>query len=240
MATLADEVELDSLSRERLEREPDRTTTRKLEMLRSYAETADEAGKAKRLILRFLQSPVEILGDDERVTAIRLVRNELYAADDGSIRSRPTERQELVETGLVFRSVGYRGVPLDGLPFHERWGVIPNEEGRVLDDGAPRPGVYVSGWIKRGPSGVIGTNKPDAGETVRAMLADLSSGRTLDPRHPRPEALSRLLEARSVRVISYEDWQAIDAAEIERGRQQGRPRIKLIERDEFLEALLPR
>jgi ferredoxin--NADP+ reductase len=240
VATLPDEVELDPLSRERLEREPDRATTRKLELLRAYAESAGQAGKAKRLVLRFLQSPVEILGHDERVTAIRLVRNELYADDDGSIRSRPTEQRELVETGLVFRSVGYRGVPLDGLPFHERWGVIPNEAGRVLDDGAPLPGVYVSGWIKRGPSGVIGTNKPDAGETVRAMLEDLSSGRAFEPQDPRPEALSHLLEARSVRVISYEDWQAIDTAEIDRGREQGRPRVKFIQRAEFLDALLPR
>jgi ferredoxin--NADP+ reductase len=239
VSTLPDEVELDPLSREYLERNPDKSVKRKLEILGSYAGQV-EPRRAKRLIVRFLTSPVEILGNgDARVRAVRLVRNELYADEAGGLRSRATDRHELVEAGLVLRSVGYRGTSLPGVPFDERRGVIPNDAGRVIDPATGRPlaGLYVAGWIKRGPSGVIGTNKPDAGETVRAMLADLADAKRLEPAAPEAGAVERRLRQRGARFLTYEDWRAIDAAEVARGKAQGRPRVKFIARSEFLEAL---
>jgi ferredoxin/flavodoxin---NADP+ reductase len=139
----------------------DTNSERNLEVLREYAAREPE-GKPKRLVLRFFRSPVEIVGD-ERVEAIELVRNTL----DADLRAVPTDDRETLEAGVVFRSVGYRGVALPEVPFDERTGTIPNDRGRV------EPGVYAAGWIKRGPSGVIGTNKKDATETVGLLLADL-------------------------------------------------------------------
>src|SRR5712692_5535491 len=167
---LPEEVALDDLSRAALEKSQDRATYRKLELLQKYA--AQKAPtKLRRLIIRFLVSPVELLGNgDGQVAAVRLVKNTLYATEAGTLRPSPTEQCELLPGGLVFRCVGYRGVPLPGVPFDERWGVILNQKGRVLHSETlqPRIGEYTAGWIKRGPTGVIGTNKPDALETVRS------------------------------------------------------------------------
>ncbi len=239
--TLADEVQLDPLSRAALEREPDKATTRKLEILRHYA-SHRPAGKPRRLVIRFLVSPVELLGDGNgRVRAARLVRNELCLDDRGSLSSRATDGHETIETGLVFRSVGYRGVALAGLPFDERRGVVPHEAGRVIEPatGQRLSGLYVAGWIKRGPSGVIGTNKPDAAETVRSMLADLAAGAIDGPR-AEPACVEQFLERRGVRPIRYDDWRALDAAEVARGRATNRPRVKFTDRAAFLGALQPR
>jgi len=239
VSTVADEMTLDPVTQQTLAQQPDKATTRKLEILRNYVGRT-EKGKSKRLVVRFLTSPTEILADDAgHLRAVRLVRNELVAGDGGAIRARATEQHELVEAGLVFRSVGYRGVPLAGLPFDERRGLIPNEEGRVIDaqTGRPLPGVYVAGWIKRGPSGVIGTNKPDAGETVRHMLTDLTDGAHLDPASPAIGSVETRLAQRGVDFLTYDDWRSIDAAEIARGKPQGRPRVKFIGRDEFRAAL---
>jgi ferredoxin--NADP+ reductase len=215
----------------------DKATLRKLEILRGYA-ARPPAVRPRRLVIRFLVSPTAILGDERgRVRAVRLCRNELRADSEGRLEARPTAATELVEAGLVFRSVGYRGVALAGLPFDERRGLVPNAAGRVIDPatgGEPVRGVYVSGWIKRGPTGVIGTNKPDAAETAASMAEDLAQGRTLDPRQAEPEAIERLLAAREVRFVSYEDWCAADAREIERGRPVGRPRVKFTDVESFL------
>src|SRR4029434_8695603 len=124
----------------------------------------------RQLIIRFLVSPVELIGDENgRVKAIRLVKNKIYATEAGTLRPEPTGEYEELPVGLVFRSVGYRGVPLPEVPFHDKWGVILNEKGRVLDPDTtePRRGEYTAGWIKRGATGVIGTNKVDAAETGR-------------------------------------------------------------------------
>jgi ferredoxin--NADP+ reductase len=140
---------------------------------------------------------------------------------------------------LVFRSVGYRGVPIEGLPFHERWGVIPNEGGRVTDPdtGEPLTGMYVSGWIKRGPSGVIGTNKKDGTETATGMLEDVAASSVLDPRSPDPAAIDALVRARQPLLVTYEDWARLDGLELSKGEQTGRPRVKFTSRAEMLEAL---
>ncbi|MGH2625281.1 MAG: FAD-dependent oxidoreductase, partial [Anaerolineales bacterium] len=177
-----DEAELDELSKAELDRTGDRTELRKVQILQEFA-ARPLTGKPKKLFLRFLVSPVELIGKDGHVAGMRLVHNVLGATAAGSLSAKPSDRFEELAVGLVFRSVGYRGVPLPGVPFHEQWGVILNEKGRVLDPASKQPvtGLYAAGWIKRGPTGVIGTNKPDAGETVQQMLADATAGKTFTP-----------------------------------------------------------
>ncbi len=238
-ATLPDEMELDPVTRQALGETPDKLTTRKLEILGSLVGRS-EPDKPRRLEIRFLVSPVEIEGDDRgRVRAVRIERNELFLDDRGNVKSRGTGRFETLPAGLLFRSVGYRGVPVAGVPFRDDWAVIPNEAGRVIDpaDGQPLLGQYAAGWIKRGPQGVIGTNKPDALETVRAMLEDLAQGRLPEPASPAADAAERLVRERQPDVFSYEDWNRLDALEIERGAPLGRPRLKYTEVREMLAAL---
>jgi ferredoxin--NADP+ reductase len=233
------EVELDPLSRAAVERSQDRATAKKVDILREYARRP-ASGKSRRLVLRFLVSPVELIGDDAgRVAAMRLVRNELYATSTGALQPRATDRFEEIPVGLVFRSVGYRGVPLSGVPFNESWGVILNDKGRVLDPGTKQPlvGEYTAGWIKRGPTGVIGTNKPDAAETVECMFEDLAGGAALEPAHPEAGAAETLVRQRQPSFVSYADWLKLDAIEVAQGRAQGRPRVKLTSVEEMLAAL---
>jgi ferredoxin--NADP+ reductase len=234
------EVELDPLSQAQLERSPERKSLeRKLEILRDFA-ARSRTGKARRLVLRFLVSPVELCGDGQgRVRAVKLVRNRLVEDGRGDLRAEPTGETEEIEAGLVFRSVGYRGVPLKDLPFDERRGVVPNRAGRVLDPatGEVCCGLYVSGWIKRGPTGVIGTNKPDAAETVEAMLEDAAAGRTLSPEHPDPGALDVLLRSRQPLAVTYADWVVLDRIEQARGKPLGRPRVKFTSVPEILAAI---
>src|SRR5262249_40653907 len=149
----------------------------------------------------------------------------------------PTEEREVIDCGVVFRSVGYRGVPLPGVPFDEERGTLPNEGGRVLGaDGRPIPGVYCAGWIKRGPTGVIGTNKKDASETVELLLEDARAGLPARPDLPPPDGLIGLLAERGVEYVLYAGWEAIDAVERARGESLGRPRVKLCSWEELLEA----
>jgi ferredoxin/flavodoxin---NADP+ reductase len=199
----------------------DTNSERNLELLREYA-AREPSGKRKRLVLRFFWSPVRLLGESQ-VTGVELVRNML----DAEMRAAPTDEHETLDAGIVFRSVGYRGVELPGVPFDERTGTVPNERGRV------EPGVYVAGWIKRGPSGVIGTNKKDATETVELLLEDLRDA----PRKDRPrEEIEALLVERGVRLVLYPGWTSIDELERAAGEKLGRPRVKLCSWDELLEA----
>jgi ferredoxin--NADP+ reductase len=199
----------------------DTNSERNLEVLREYAERAPE-GKPRRVVLRFFRSPVRILGDG-KVEAIELVRNTL----DENERAVATQETETLECGIVFRSVGYRGVALPGLPFDDSRGTLPNEGGRVAER------TYAAGWIKRGPSGVIGTNKKDATETVELLLADLRDadrvGRSADD-------VDALLVERGARPVIYSGWTAIDERERTAGEPHGRPRVKLCTWDELLEA----
>ncbi len=203
----------------------DTNSQRNLDVLREYA-TREPEGKPKRLVLRFLQSPVALHGDG-RVESIELVRNRLEADESGALRAVPTDEHESLDTGLVFRSVGYRGVELPGVPFDEGTGTVPNDRGRVS------PGVYAAGWIKRGPSGVIGTNKKDATETVELLLEDLRDG----PRKGRSaEDVEQLFTERVPRLVMYEGWTSIDERERSAGEPHGRPRVKLCTWDELLDA----
>lgn len=233
-----DEADLDLLSQAALA-EGDRATASKVEIILSYAGRA-ATGKEKKLILRFLVSPVELYPDAQgKVARMRLVKNELYATGAGSLRPRATDQFEEIPVGLVFRSIGYRGVPLPGVPFNDSWGVILNREGRVIDPETEshKVGHYTAGWIKRGPSGVIGTNKPDAVETVNLMLQDLAAGILLTPSHPDAEAAAALIQERQPRFVSYEDWLKLDALELSQGAAQGRPRLKFTVVEEMLAAL---
>ena len=235
----SEEAELDAFSREEVDSANDRMLTRKVEMITEYA-SREPAGRRKRLHLRFLVSPTEVLDDGAgRVAGLRLVRNALTRSETGTLSATPTEQFETISAGVLFRSVGYLGVPLPGVPFNERWGVIANVGGRVTDAGSGGPvrGLYAAGWIKRGPSGVIGTNKPDAAETVAAMLADASAGATW----PAGSAdVCQLLRDRSVAFTTFDDWCAINDAELAAGANCGRPRVKFGSADAMREAIASR
>lgn len=236
---LPHEAELDELSRAALANSTDRADPKKIEILQGYAHHPP-AGKPRRLHIRFLTSPTEIIGDETgQVTKLKLVKNALVASESGSLNAKATDQFEELPVGLVFRSVGYRGVPLPGVPFHDRWGVILNEQGRVLDPDTkqPRPGEYCAGWIKRGPSGVIGTNKPDAVETANHMLEDIAQGRLLQPVQPDAQCVIDLLRQRQPHYFTFADWQKLDEIEVARGHALGRPRVKFTSVQAMLEAL---
>ena len=236
---IPEEVELDPLSRAEVERSQDRATLRKVEILQEYARR-QPSGKSRQLFLRFLVSPQALIDDGAgHVAAMRLVKNELQASSTGALQARATGRVEEIPVGLVFRSVGYRGVPVPGVPFDEKGGVILNAKGRVLDPATRQPlrGLYTAGWIKRGPSGVIGTNKPDAAETVELMFEDLEHGVVLEPPQATAAAAEALIRERQPRVVSYADWLKLNEIEVQRGRAQGRPRVKLTRVEEMLAAL---
>jgi len=228
---LAEEVALDPLSRAAVERADDRMLRKKIEVLQGFAGRAP-AGKPRRLTLRFLVSPLALLGDARGgVRAMHLARNRLVAGPGGDLKAEPTGDVEELPVDMVFRSVGYRGVPLADVPFDEKRGIVPNAAGRVLHPHTlhPIPGLYVAGWIKRGPSGVIGTNKPDAAETADAIVADLRSGAAPAPAVDDGAAIEGLLRERQPCLITFEDWKEIAALESARGEANGRPRVKLTE-----------
>jgi ferredoxin--NADP+ reductase len=193
-------------------------------------------GKRKRIVLRFLRSPVEIQGDG-RVERIVIARNELQRDESGRIRAKDTGERETLECGLVLRSIGYRGIGLEGIPFDDGRGTIANEGGRVRDpeSGEQRLPHYVVGWIKRGPSGVIGTNKKDAQETVSNLFADLEAGRVGSPSDPDAASVLEMIGERCPECVTFRGWQAIDEAEQEAGRPHGRPRVKFCKVSEMVE-----
>jgi ferredoxin/flavodoxin---NADP+ reductase len=221
--------------------EQDATARRNVEILRSYAQR-EPAGRPKRVVLRFLLSPTALLpGEGGHLGAVEMVRNELVARPDGTLRAQATDGRETIEAGLVFRAIGYRGLPLPAVPFDEGSAVIPNEGGRVTDaeSGQQLPGEYVVGWIKRGPSGVIGTNKKDAQETVNAILADLTATNGASssqhvPERPDADAVEQLLAERQPSLVTYAGWEAIDRHERALGEAAGRPRVKVTSIEEML------
>jgi ferredoxin--NADP+ reductase len=226
IVTRADETKLDDLSAASIA--DDRMSKAKVEILQGYT-IERSLTRPRRLYLRFLVSPVELYGDENgNVMKMRLVRNTLVPTEAGSLAAKATDQFEEIEVGLVFRSVGYRGVPLPDVSFNDRWGVILNQMGRVLDAETkqPRVGEYCSGWIKRGPSGVVGTNKPDSVETVTCMLEDLQNGSILNPSRPDAASIGKLVCERKPDFFSYADWRRLDQMELEKGKAIGRPRLK--------------
>jgi ferredoxin--NADP+ reductase len=231
------EMELDEHSAAWLESDlADATARRNVEILRDYSQR-EPAGRSHRIELRFLRSPVEILGDDDGpVSALRVVRNRIEAGADGHLRAVATGEEEVIECGLVLRSIGYRGRPLPGVPFDERRGTIRNVGGRVTsEDGEPLPGEYAVGWIKRGPSGVIGTNKKDAADTVGRMVEDVEAGALNQPERPDAEECAAWLAERVPGLVTWDGWEAIDAHETALGEPHGRPRVKLVRVPEMLD-----
>jgi len=218
---LQDELTLDPHSQAALTAEPDKMVQKRLELL-SQAQLRPAA--PKKLTLRFLVSPLEITGS-RRVEGLRLGRNTL----NDQLQARDNGGREEMSIGTIFRSIGYKGEPLADLPFDTSRGVIPNQGGRVVDpQGVAIPGIFVAGWIKRGPSGVIGTNKPCAKESVAALLSDARDGKLPTPSLT-PD--SHLPTSR----VEFDAWKRIDEHEVALGVKAGRPRVKLVEREAMLQ-----
>ena len=192
-----------------------------------------EGSRPRTCYFTFLKSPLRLEGDG-RVRQVVLEKNEL-SGDAFAQSARGSGETFALDCDILFRSIGYRGVKMPGVPFHEKWGVFPNDAGRVIDsqDSQVVVGVYTAGWIKRGPSGIIGTNRACAVETVQSLLADLDR---LDADKEGLPALLKILDGRGVRYINYPQWEKIDAAEISRGKSQGKPREKYTRVAEMLEA----
>ncbi len=236
------ELELDEHSARWLEEEGDATAKRNMDVLRDYSGRAP-TGRSHRLIMQFLRSPVEILGEGEDgpVTSVRVAHNRIEPGEDGRLRAVPTGETEVIPCGLVLRSIGYRGRPVDDIPFDHRRGLIRNAHGRVVDEESrSHGGEYVVGWIKRGPSGVIGTNKKDATDTVQKILEDVEAATLNVPADPDPDAAAVWLKERVPDAVGWEGWMAIDEHERTAGEPHGRPRVKLVRNDDLLAAAIAR
>jgi ferredoxin--NADP+ reductase len=218
------DVELDAASQAWLESdEADGTSRRNVEILRGYA-ARERTAKPRSVALRFQLSPVEIRGEG-RVEEIVLERNRLEPSEDGRIVARPTGERETVACGLVLRSIGYLGIAIPEVPFDARRGTVPNVAGRVVDGEQHLTGEYVAGWIRRGPSGVIGTNKKCGQEAAASLLEDAAAGLLETP--PEEGDILEALAERGIEPVGWEGWRRIDEHELERGEAAGRPRVKL-------------
>jgi len=216
----------------------DKIAAKNVDLLRRYAERADWVGE-KTIRMRFLASPIEIIGANGRVAAVKIERNRLVGDGTGALRAKGTGVIETLDVGMVLRSVGYRGVPLKGVPFDEMNFTITNIAGRVVHStsGDTIAGEYVVGWAKRGPSGVIGTNKPDAVSTVAAMIEDLPTLTGIADAYRDPSTIEALLKARKPDYVTYGDWKKLDAYELACGAEQGRPRVKVTRVPEMLQII---
>ncbi|WP_420362532.1 FAD-dependent oxidoreductase [Curtobacterium aetherium] len=198
--------------------------------------TREVGAASRRLHLHFYAKPLELLGDEDG--AVRAIRYERTRPDgQGGVEGTGEVREIPIQA--LYRAVGYVGSPLPGVPFDERYGVIPNHEGQVLDaDATPMPGVYATGWIKRGPVGLIGHTKSDAMETVQHLVTDQGSWWT--PEDPSEEAIPALLRERGVEYTDLAGWHALDEHEMALGATEGRARIKVVPRDEMIDVSLRR
>ena len=214
--------------------ENDKNAIKNINFISEYAERAIQ-GKSRLLTIRFLVSPLEVIGEDGKVKSVKVVKNKLVENQDGTFRPVATEETENIPAGLIFRSVGYKGKPLPDIPYNENSGTIMNDSGRVIEaDGTPVCGLYTAGWIKRGPSGVIGTNKTCAQETVARMIEDIGMGKVNIPEDPSIGGAEDLINGIDSAVVTYPEWQNIDRSELQRGEAQGRPRVKYTDIDEMI------
>ena len=211
-----------------------RTMVRKLRTLRRMAER-DPSEQRKRIVFRFFASPVRLLGTD-RVEAVVVGRNEVDRHSDGHLEIRTTGEESVIETSLVLSAIGYRGAPMIGLPFDDRRCVVPNRGGRVVDADKTVPGAYVTGWIKRGPTGIIGTNKKCARESVHALVADAAARRLPTGATLSADAVTEVLRKRKLDVVPYAGWKAIDRDERRAGQRDGRPRVKYLTSEQLCAA----
>lgn len=263
------EVDLDELSIKSLEKGAGGLTAKNNARILKEQSQKPSKNQPKKIIVKFLVSPIELIGKDGKVTAIKLEKNKLYLEKDGSLRPKGVGEYETLPMDLVFRSVGYKGVPLPDLPFDNKNGTIPNEMGRVMQPENKEiiPGLYVVGWAKRGPSGVIGTNKPDSIETVHKLLEDYLKNMIHNPQSQNARDLAyvpdnqdtplenqtgsqeakaqdfwqedvlQLFTERKIEYITYEDWKILNQAEIEQGKKQGKEREKYTTIPEMLSAI---
>ena len=230
------EATLDPASVAELEASGDKNVKKNVAVIEEFSQRT-ERDKSRHLTIRFLVSPTELIGEDGKVSAIKMVKNEAYADENGGVKARATEQEEVIPVGMVFRSVGYRGAPVAEVPFDDYNGTIQNTEGRITDDAKnPLTGMYVAGWIKRGPTGVIGTNKTDAQETVNHMAEDARAGDVCEPGKS-SEDIVALLKSRKPDLITYSDWNKIDEHELGNGAASNRPRVKLTNIQDMLEVL---
>ena len=232
----ADALDLDPASQRFLQEEAGKDTRKNIDLLEEMLETPPRE-KKKRLHILFLASPVEIVGEQGKVSSIKLRRNQLVKKSDSSIRAEGTDRMLELKTGLVFRSIGYRGEQLPGVPFDEKSGTIPNEQGQILEEGSPCPREYTAGWIKRGPSGVVGTNKPDAIESVKKMLSTLNSSGKNPLETEEVSDIAQFLRNREVDFVSFQDWKLLEDYETKAGEAEGRPRKKVGTVKEMMEVI---
>ena len=197
-----------------------------------FAEREPTSGR--RCIFTFLKSPRELIGDG-RVERLLIERNAL-AGEAFRQSARGSGETFTLDAGIVFRSIGYHGIPMPGVPFDESRGVFSNDKGRIEKDGSVEHGMYTAGWIKRGPTGIIGTNRADSVETVGLMLEDIEK---LDTGENKSGAAGcyKVLDERGIRHISFSDWKKIDTAEIARGETAGKPREKYTSVSEMLSLL---
>jgi ferredoxin--NADP+ reductase len=197
--------------------------------LEGLRQEPQNTGAKRRLHLHFFSSPVEVLGQDGKVSALRIERTKL----DGQGGVLPTGEMREIAVQALYRAVGYFGSPLAEIPFDAKLGVIPNDGGRVIAaDGSRLDGVYATGWIKRGPVGLIGHTKGDAIETINNLIADRENW--WQPTTPDEGAINALLQERGVAYIDWANWLMIDQRERELGEAEGRERIKLVDREDFL------
>ncbi|MGH7964233.1 MAG: FAD-dependent oxidoreductase [Candidatus Binatia bacterium] len=232
-----DELELDELSREFLAQAHEKTYQGNMDILTAQI-SKGEGPQPRKIRARFFVSPVAVLGT-EHVEGVRLEKNRLIKDAQGTLKAQGTGEYEEIPVQMIFRSIGYKGIGLSGVPFDERNGIVPNRGGRVIDPDtqAQCERVYVAGWIKRGPSGVIGTNKLDAAGTVEAMLEDARHYQTPEGFQPDGEMIPLLLSQKGVRYVTFADWKRIDLVEIARGKKLGKPREKLTTLAEMLAAV---
>ncbi|WP_336788710.1 FAD-dependent oxidoreductase [Gordonia malaquae] len=204
-------------------------------IIENYAIREPKQGAIHKLFLHFFENPVEVLGEEGKVVGLRTERTEL----DGTGNVKPTGAIREWDVTAIYRAVGYLSDNLPGLPFDSQAGVIPNEAGRVFDDGAHLTGLYTTGWIKRGPVGLIGHTKGDANETVECILDDMKAGTLNTPATPADGAIIALLEERKIPFTTWDGWNRLDEHERALGAEQGRDRIKVVERHDMLAASEP-
>ncbi len=232
------ELELNAASIKELEEKSNVGSKKIYDLFQKYADQATSglasSRKARRCHFQFLRSPVELLGDS-KLERVKIEYNQLSGGPFKQSARGSGEFYEL-EIGILFRSIGYRGVPIEGVPFHDSWGIFPNEDGRITENDEIVPQFYTAGWIKRGPSGIIGTNRACSVATVASLLADLDTLDT-DEQKAGAEMLYPLLDSRNVRNLNYQEWTKIDLTEVERGEPKGKPREKFTFINEMMAVL---
>ena len=224
-------LQLNEASQKELESPEGRTNVKNFEVFKDFA-NRDLTKKNRSCFFRFLEGPIELMGT-ERLEGILLAKNSL-SGDPFKQRAEKTGETVEQKCGILFRSIGYNGIPIEGVPFDEKEGIFPNDKGRLLDNGSVVNSVYVTGWIKRGPSGIIGTNKPDSVETVNCLLEDIEK---IDGEKSGNSGIMKILSEKQTRAVNYDGWKKIDEAEVKRGEPKGKPREKFTRIEEMLDII---